>query len=258
MRHTKTLAVIAGVLALLSSAERRTRATSTSTWTNVAHTLYTDKPIPGAVLVSTGAQRPAGSRRAHQRRQPGRHHRSSSPRATSASPGAERCARRRERRQGSRSITRPSAARRPRETYYDVDQLAAPLQARQGWQARIPQRCRARTAAHRRRQGRRIHLRPPRLKQSFFNAHERRPWAAFSFVALAPWTALIIRAYDARRLCRSRCHGCSHGEKSPSSRVCSRPSGIAAATKAAGARRRARLPITRIARRFRRRRSTRW
>ena len=56
MRHTKSLAVIAGVSSALRASRRR--ATSTSTSMNAAPRMYTDKPIPGAVLVSTGSQRP--------------------------------------------------------------------------------------------------------------------------------------------------------------------------------------------------------
>jgi Domain of unknown function (DUF4124) len=59
MRHTKALVVIAGVLA---SALGGGIAHAGDVYKYVDErgiTLYTDKPIPGAVLVSTGAQRPA-------------------------------------------------------------------------------------------------------------------------------------------------------------------------------------------------------
>jgi hypothetical protein len=58
MRHTKALVVIAGVLA---SAVLAGMAQAGDVYKYVDErgtTLYTDKPIPGAVLVSTGAQRP--------------------------------------------------------------------------------------------------------------------------------------------------------------------------------------------------------
>jgi hypothetical protein len=57
MIQTKTLAVIAGVLccALLQAAQ----AGDVYKYVDErGNTLYTDKPIPGAVLVSTGTQRP--------------------------------------------------------------------------------------------------------------------------------------------------------------------------------------------------------
>jgi hypothetical protein len=54
MRHTKILAVIAGVLtcSLAQAGDVYKYVDERGT------TLYTDKPLPGAVLVSTGAQRP--------------------------------------------------------------------------------------------------------------------------------------------------------------------------------------------------------
>ena len=58
MRHTKALVVIAGVLASAIGG----MASAGDVYKYVDErgvTLYTDKPIPGAVLVSTGTQRPA-------------------------------------------------------------------------------------------------------------------------------------------------------------------------------------------------------
>jgi hypothetical protein len=58
MRHTKALVVIAGALA---SAVLGGLAQAGDVYKYVDErgtTLYTDKPIPGAVLVSTGTQRP--------------------------------------------------------------------------------------------------------------------------------------------------------------------------------------------------------
>ena len=57
MRHIKILAVIAGVLACALSSV----AQAGDVYKYVDErgtTLYTDKPMPGAVLVSTGSQRP--------------------------------------------------------------------------------------------------------------------------------------------------------------------------------------------------------
>jgi hypothetical protein len=57
MRHIKALAVIAGVF---SCAIGMAHAGDVYKYVDErGTTLYTDKPIPGAVLVSTGAQRPA-------------------------------------------------------------------------------------------------------------------------------------------------------------------------------------------------------
>ena len=175
MRHTKTLAVIAGVLACALACEWPTRATSTSTWTNAAHALH---------------------RQAHSGRGAREHRRAASRRKSPRAPTpptrppptqqltasnqriadrAGRLARRRERRQGSRSFTRSSAARRrarPTDTSINSQRL---YRAGQGWQARIPDRCRARAAAHRLRQGGRSHLRPPRLSIHSPMLHERRP-----------------------------------------------------------------------------------
>jgi hypothetical protein len=57
MRHTKTLAVIAGVLTCALG--QMAQAGDVYKYVDEhGTTLYTDKPIPGAVLVSTGSQRP--------------------------------------------------------------------------------------------------------------------------------------------------------------------------------------------------------
>jgi hypothetical protein len=59
MRHTKALAVLAGVLTCLSVHTQMAQAGDVYKYVDErGTTLYTDKPIPGAVLVSTGAQRP--------------------------------------------------------------------------------------------------------------------------------------------------------------------------------------------------------
>ena len=60
MRHTKALAVIAGVLASAIVVGGMAHAGDVYKYVDEhGTTLYTDKPIPGAVLVSTGTQRPA-------------------------------------------------------------------------------------------------------------------------------------------------------------------------------------------------------
>ena len=60
MRHTKALAVIAGVLTCSLGFGELARAGDVYKYVDEGGTtLYTDKPIPGAVLVSTGTQRPA-------------------------------------------------------------------------------------------------------------------------------------------------------------------------------------------------------
>ncbi len=60
MRHTKALAVIAGVLVSATLIGGTAHAGDVYKYVDErGATLYTDKPIPGAVLVSTGAQRPA-------------------------------------------------------------------------------------------------------------------------------------------------------------------------------------------------------
>jgi hypothetical protein len=60
MRHQKTLAAIAGVLTCVLAQARLAHAGDVYKYVDErGTTLYTDKPIPGAVLVSTGAQRPA-------------------------------------------------------------------------------------------------------------------------------------------------------------------------------------------------------
>ena len=59
MRNTKILAVIAGVLTCAVAVNERAHAGDVYKYVDERGvTLYTDKPIPGAVLVSTGAQRP--------------------------------------------------------------------------------------------------------------------------------------------------------------------------------------------------------
>ncbi len=59
MRHTKALAVIAGVLACATAQTHVAQAGDVYKYVDErGTTLYTDKPIPGAVLVSTGTQRP--------------------------------------------------------------------------------------------------------------------------------------------------------------------------------------------------------
>jgi hypothetical protein len=60
MRHTKALTVIAGVLTCALAQTGMAYAGDVYKYVDErGTTLYTDKPIPGAVLVSTGAQRPA-------------------------------------------------------------------------------------------------------------------------------------------------------------------------------------------------------
>jgi len=59
MRHTKAFVVIAGVLASAIVVGGMAHAGDVYKYVDErGTTLYTDKPIPGAVLVSTGAQRP--------------------------------------------------------------------------------------------------------------------------------------------------------------------------------------------------------
>ena len=59
MRHTKALAVIAGVLVSATLVGGTAHAGDIYKYVDErGTTLYTDKPIPGAVLVSTGTQRP--------------------------------------------------------------------------------------------------------------------------------------------------------------------------------------------------------
>ena len=59
MRNTKVLAVIAGVLTCALCQVGMVQAGDVYKYVDErGTTLYTDKPIPGAVLVSTGSQRP--------------------------------------------------------------------------------------------------------------------------------------------------------------------------------------------------------
>ncbi|HEU5136140.1 MAG TPA: DUF4124 domain-containing protein [Steroidobacteraceae bacterium] len=59
MRHTKILAVIAGVLTCAVVHPEQAQAGDVYKYVDEkGTTLYTDKPIPGAVLVSSGSQRP--------------------------------------------------------------------------------------------------------------------------------------------------------------------------------------------------------
>lgn len=59
MRHTKILAVIAGILTCALVHTERVQAGDVYKYVDEkGATLYTDKPIPGAVLVSSGSQRP--------------------------------------------------------------------------------------------------------------------------------------------------------------------------------------------------------
>jgi hypothetical protein len=59
MRHIKALAVIAGVLSCALVHVGTAQAGDVYKYVDErGTTLYTDKPIPGAVLVSTGTQRP--------------------------------------------------------------------------------------------------------------------------------------------------------------------------------------------------------
>ena len=192
----------------------------------------------GPCCVTTGAQRPAevaaqATRPTrpppmHARRQQSAHRRC-----------AERTAHRRNRRQGSRSHARrtlqagarPSTRRRSSRAACTTKTTMA--NATYLSEAELSQQ---RVDAA---QAGRKHLRPPGLISSQHST-DAALWAAFSYVALR-LMRLIIRAYDARRICRPRCHGCSHGEKSPQS-------GTAGAVwnrsarKGAGAFRGARLP----------------
>jgi hypothetical protein len=60
MLHTKALAVIAGVLVSATLVGGAAHAGDVYKYVDErGTTLYTDKPIPGAVLVSSGTQRPA-------------------------------------------------------------------------------------------------------------------------------------------------------------------------------------------------------
>jgi len=60
MRHTKILVVISGVLACALFHSGLAQAGDVYKYVDGnGITLYTDKPLPGAVLVSTGSQRPA-------------------------------------------------------------------------------------------------------------------------------------------------------------------------------------------------------
>jgi len=60
MRHKKALAVVAGVLTCALAHSGMAHAGDVYKYVDErGTTLYTDKPIPGAVLVSTGSQRPA-------------------------------------------------------------------------------------------------------------------------------------------------------------------------------------------------------
>jgi hypothetical protein len=59
MRHIKALAVFAGVLSCAVAFTEMAHAGDVYKYVDErGATLYTDKPIPGAVLVSTGSQRP--------------------------------------------------------------------------------------------------------------------------------------------------------------------------------------------------------
>jgi hypothetical protein len=59
MRHTRILAVITGVLTCALVQTEQVQAGDVYKYVDEkGTTLYTDKPIPGAVLVSTGSQRP--------------------------------------------------------------------------------------------------------------------------------------------------------------------------------------------------------
>jgi hypothetical protein len=59
MRQTKSLAVIGGVLICVLGSTGPAQAGDVYKYVDErGATMYTDKPIPGAVLVSTGAQRP--------------------------------------------------------------------------------------------------------------------------------------------------------------------------------------------------------
>jgi hypothetical protein len=59
MRHTNILAVIAGVLTCAVVLGEMAQAGDVYKYVDEhGTTLYTDKPVPGAVLVSTGTQRP--------------------------------------------------------------------------------------------------------------------------------------------------------------------------------------------------------
>ncbi len=59
MRQTKILAVIGGVLICALGSSELVQAGDVYKYVDErGATMYTDKPIPGAVLVSTGAQRP--------------------------------------------------------------------------------------------------------------------------------------------------------------------------------------------------------
>ena len=147
MRHTKALAVIAGVLSCAVFLGGMAHAGDVYKYVDErGTTLYTDKPIPGAVLVSTGTQRPpeaaARTNAANQA--------ATTAQLTASNQRiadyAGRRARRRERRQGSRSITCRTLQEGARRLH-ELHQFAASLSRDRRWQARIPERCRARASS---------------------------------------------------------------------------------------------------------------
>ena len=220
------------------------------------NTLYTDKPIPGAVLVSTGAQRPPEVARAHAAPRSRPPATASSPQATSASRTA------RTMRASPRHVAKdleahaPSAARQARENYSSRSTRSAstarsrmasatisttPSSTKQRIDSPRPSKPSAAPKAER---ARKLKLRS--------DAHERRPLDGVFFVALAP---------DNPRLCCASALQVSAPwvlpwRKISTRRACCRPSGTAR-RQGHGACRRARLsPAPAIARGFRRGSST--
>ena len=175
MRHIKILAVIAGVLTCASSIRRSAQAGDVYKYVDErGTTLYTDKPIPGAVLVSTGAQRPpevaqrnyAAQQAATNSQLNASNQRIADSQDIRASPRT------------SPKISKPRApnvARRRATDYETVHQLAAPVSRPQGRQARIPERCRTRAAARRCRARRSKPSAARRAEVSVSMLDERRP-----------------------------------------------------------------------------------
>ena len=149
MRHTKAFAVIAGVLTCAIGA----MAQAGDVYKYVderGNTLYTDKPIPGAVLREHRRAASRRSRGAHAyAAQPVRHQCISSPPATSASPTRRTDTRVAATVAKDLEATRAERCKKARENYQTSINSQRLYRTDARWQARIPDRRRTRPAAHR-------------------------------------------------------------------------------------------------------------
>ena len=194
------------------------------TWHHALHR----QAHPGAVLVSTGSQRPPEVAAAQLRRA------TRPPPTASSTASNQRIAEGQDNSRVAANVakdleaSRAERCKKARDALPALDQLAPHVPHRPDGKREYLTDDRTRAAAHGRRQGGRSHLRPARLKLPVPTCSMNAVlWTAFSFVALAP---------DNSRLCSALALRVSVPWVLPWRKIsivpdCSKPSGIAAAIK---------------------------